>query len=779
MAGFLANHAGEPPRSMDEARSLPDQEPLRVTISRLRFQNADTGFFIAEGAVQGEAPPLPAEIAGQGMRVPPVVMLKGTSQAFMGTDQVGATLECVGQWAMDPRYGLQFNVSFVRDTIPTTPQALEKYLGSGQIKGIGPASARAIVGKWGLDAIRILDHTPARLAEIQGITPAKAEAVGKAWKEKRDLYGIVSFLGVHGIGEVLAMRVRDALGAENLEQKIRKNPYLLTEIDGIGFKKADAVALSLGFPESSPQRLAAALQHILRETILKNGHTALPVSRWIDEAVVQLGRPRQEIREMCQKLVDARLVILRDLGVPAANGQRVRETCVSPRREALAERQVALHLKRLMDGHDPVAVDQKPEIERIMNDPARGLDPSQRAAGLAVFQAPVCVLTGGPGTGKTTTLKNIVDAARSMRWNVVLSAPTGRAAKRMEEAIGMEAMTMHRRLGFLPGTGFRKNEHNPMEGHLFIVDEASMVDTGMMSAWLRAIPTGATVLFVGDADQLPSVGAGDVLRDLIESGALPVSRLTRVHRQAEGSGIAWNAAQVLSGRAPDMNGDPWRDDFAFVKAEDSHLIRTRMVELIEGLLRQGVAHQDIQVISPQRTQDCGTEALNALLRPLLNPNRPDAERLAEGLCVGERLMQVKNNYDLEVFNGDMGVVTQLHDDGSLDMVMEDGRTVHFPKPALKDLEFGYAITVHKSQGGERPVIVMPISRGHVYSLNRSLLYTAITRGKERVLLVGDGRTAVQAARKKADLARVTGLVNEMDAVGIQRPRPSDSRPPRP
>lgn len=764
--GFLADQAREAPRTTHTQPPAAPSSVLRVTVGRLRSHSPDTGFFIAEATLAGPAPDLPPDLVEMGVRVPPVIAIRGTSQAFQGTDQVGSTLECVGEWVMDPRFGLQFMVSFVQDAIPTTVEALEKYLGSGQLKGIGPASARAIVDRWGLDTIRVLDNTPERLAEIPGLTEAKVAAISEAWKIKREMYGVVSFLGVHGIGENLAMRVRDALGAENLEQKVRKNPYVLTEIEGIGFKKADGVALSIGFPENSPQRTGAALVHILREAVAKNGHTAIPVAKWIDEAVVQLARPRDEIRGICQALVNIKRVVLRDLETMGPHGQVVRETCVSPMREALAERHVAVHLKRLMEGHSPLDLDQRNTLMKVVADPVRKLDPSQKDAGWAVFQAPVSVLTGGPGTGKTTTLRSVVDAAKQMGWRVVLSAPTGRAAKRMEEAIGMEAMTMHRRLGFKPGSGFGKNENSPMDGDLFVIDEASMVDTGMMSAWLRAIPTGATVLFVGDADQLPSVGAGDVLRDLIDSGSIPVARLTRVHRQAEGSGIGWNAAQVKEGRPLSVGGDPWRDDFAFLKADDSHAIRTQLVEVIEGLLRQGVAPQDIQVLCPQRTLDCGTVALNELLRGLLNPNRPDAERLAEGVCVGERLMQVKNNYELEVFNGDMGTVTKIKDDGGLEMVMEDGRKVAFPKTALRDLEFGYAITVHKSQGGERPVILMPISRGHSFSLNRSLLYTGITRGKNRVLLIGDGRTAAAAVRKKSDLVRTTGLIREMRAVGV-------------
>lgn len=775
--GFLANQAGDGPR--DRAREeraepmVPDVFP--VTVQRLKFHNNDTGFFIAEGVAAGPVPPLPLDIVELGVRIPPTILLRGISQSFQGTDQVGATLECAGEWNMDPRYGLQFAVSFVRNAIPTTAEALEKYLGSGQLKGIGPSTARAIVDKWGLDTIRVLDHTPERLSEIHGLTEAKVQAIAEAWKQKRELYNIISFLGLHGIGETLAIKVKEALGSDNLERKVRGNPYLLTEIDGIGFKKADAVALSIGFPSNSPQRLAAALLHILRDNVQKNGHTAITVTQWMDEAVAQLARPRDEVKEMCQTLVNSHQVVLRKLKVSTSENGVAEQMCVTPMRDARSERAIANHLKRLIEGHPGINIEQNTVVQRVISDPARRLDPSQKSAGWAVFQSPVGVLTGGPGTGKTTTLRSIVTAATEMGWQVVLSAPTGRAAKRMEEAIGMEAMTMHRRLGFAPGIGFRKNEDDPMVGNLFVIDEASMVDTMMMGAWLRAIPTGATVLFVGDADQLPSVGAGDVLRDLIQSERIPVARLTRVHRQAEGSGIAWNAAQVLAGRAPAMDGDPWRDDFAFVKADDNQQIRAKIVESIEGMLRQGIPHADIQVLCPQRTHDCGTEALNELLRGLLNPNRPDAERLAQGICVGERLMQTKNNYDLEVFNGDMGSVTKIADDGAITMLMEDGREVVFPKNSLKDLQYGYAITVHKSQGGERPVIIMPISRAHGFTLNRSLLYTAITRGKNRVLLIGDGRTALLSAKKKSQLIRTTGLINEMEVVKVpslaSRPAP--------
>lgn len=750
-------------------------EPLSVTVQRLKFHNDETGFFIAEGVAVGALPPLPQELAEMGVRTSNSVALKGTSQSFQGNDNIGATLRCHGEWVVDPRHGLQFSVHFVHDSAPTTPAALQKYLGSGRLKGIGPATAKEMVDKWGVDVIRILEETPERLSEISGLTAAKIETIKKAWKDKKEMYGIVSFLGLHGIGETLAVRVRDTFGMDNLEKKIRANPYLLTEVEGIGFKKADDLAISMGFPENSPQRLAAALQHVLREKIVKEGHTALPVSMWIQEACVSLSRPREEVRAMCQKLVDAKSVILRTLKVVIGEEGVVDAVCASPRREALAERSVANHLKRLMESVQDITMNDETIIARVMDDPARRLDPSQKEAMWRNLHAPASVLTGGPGTGKTTTLRSIVDAATQMGLRVILAAPTGRAAKRMEEAIGVEAMTMHRRLGFAPGVGFKKNEQDPMEGDLFIVDESSMVDVTMLAAWLRAIPTGARVMLVGDADQLPSVGAGDVLRDLIDSDHLPVSRLTKVHRQAEGSGIAWNATQVLAGKCPTLEGDPWVDDFAFVRIagsttqEQNQGIRDKLVEVVEGFLRQGVAPQDIQVLCPQKNHECGTEALNDMLRGLLNPHRPDAERLAEGgMQVGERLMQTKNNYDQEVFNGDMGNVTKLHEDGRVEMEMEDGRKITYGKHEVRDLQFGYAITVHKSQGGERPVIILPMSRSHSYGFNRSLLYTAITRGKDRVVLIGDAQTALMAAKKKDQLVRMTGLLNELSVVNVPK-----------
>lgn len=765
---FLSNRVKEesPAPVVEAAGALEEQNVFRLTVQDKRFHSPDTGFFIVEAMPAGPVPPLPGFIVDQGVRSPThKVMAIGTSQAFIGTDQIGSTIECVGKWVVDHRHGLQFAVDFVQDVYPTTPAALEKYLSS--LKFIGPSTAKEIVNRWGLETIRILDHTPNRLLEIGGLNETKVASIEKGWKEKRESFEVVAFLGQHGIGEALAQRVSEEL-VSNVKEKITQNPYLLTEVDGIGFQKADTVALSLGFSPDSPHRTAAALQHSLQQKVNKDGHTAIPVSLWLEESVAWLRRPKEEIRQMCQRLVDGRKVVLRTLPVTSPKGTVTNELCVSPLREARYERSVAEQLKRLMNSHAAVTMEESRQIHAIIGDPDRRLDPSQKTAGVAVFQSPVAVLTGGPGTGKTTTLRTIVAAATAIGWKVVLAAPTGRAAKRMEEAIGMESMTMHRRLGFAPGVGFKKNEKDPLAGNLFVLDEASMVDISMMSAWLKAIPSGATVLFVGDADQLPSVGAGDVLRDFIHSDHVPVARLNRVHRQAEGSGIAWNAAQIKDGRTPSLAGDRWRDDFAFLSASDDMGIRTLLVETIEGLLHQGIAHTDIQVLCPQKNHDCGTEALNDLLRGLLNPTRPSSIQLASGLCEGERLMQTKNNYDLDVFNGDMGTIKTLCDDGAIVMTMDDGREVKFPKQSLRELEFGYAITVHKSQGGERPVILMPISSKHAYSLNRNLLYTGITRGKNRVILIGSGHTAAMAAKKKNQLVRITGLINEMNVVSVPR-----------
>lgn len=771
-------------------------QQLSVVVARQRYVNRETGFFIAEGVPEaGPQVVLPQEFVGLdaarlvGAGRP--VTIRGMSQLFVETDPIGSTLQCHGTWVMDPAYGLQFDVNHIEDVVPTTPSALQKYLGSGRLKGIGPATAREMVSRWGVDVLRILDHTPERLTEISGITPTKAKAIAETWQEKRRFYRLVSFLGQYGIGEGRALKIQEALGAENLEHRLRANPYELTQVEGIGFKIADQVALAMGMDRTSPTRINAALAHILHEKIQQAGHTAVPAREWVAQAQADLGCSLADTQRHCQSLIDSGKVLYRDLRLTVAE-KRGEETawvtrdvaCVSPVRIAQQENLIAKDLLRLAETVDPMAADESEVAQQMLDDPERNLDPSQRAAAWTSLNAPFSIITGGPGTGKTTTLRSIVDVCRRLGRRIVLAAPTGRAAQRMKEATGEEAKTMHRALEYKQGLGFQRHRTNPMEGDVFVLDESSMVDTSMAAHWLAAIPMGARVIWVGDADQLPSVGPGDVLRNLIESKSVPVSTLRKVHRQAEGSGIAQNAARVREGQPPVFEGNPWTDDFSFIRADDNEVLLKSLEELVDGYLALGYRAQDIQVLTPQRTGAVGVESLNHILRWKLNPENPIPVTEEEGggarFQLGERVLQTKNNYQLEVFNGDLGTVIDIKNDGGLKVEMEDGRKVDYAKKDTSALQYGYAITVHKSQGGERPIILLVCSPSHTHMLNRNLIYTGITRGKQRVVMVGSPRTAVIAARKKDELVRATGLVFEIARVnGLARkatPRPASRGP---
>lgn len=751
-------------------------------VRKVRFQDVDSGRFIAEGVPAGIVPALPAHLAHLQPSLVSGVTVLGTSPTFVANDQVGHVLECRGRWIDHELYGLQFDVLYVNEQVPTTPDALKKYLGSGKFPGIGPAIAKEMIGRWGVDVLNILDNDPDRLAEINGLTPVRVAKILAAWKEKRSRFALTAFLGSHGIGESKAMKVIDELGdTGDLETKIRANPYLLTTVDGIGFRTADQVAMSLGVPQDSPVRIEAALAHILNDATQQQGHTAISDIDWLRKAAGELGYTEEMLRPYCQALLDNQTVVLRTLPVRAPGTSLVQpRRCVSLYTEALKEHRVARNLERLRKSASQLDADAKEMAVHYIQSADRGLDPSQQRAVLAMVDNASMIMTGGPGTGKTTTLRAAVELFKRQGLEVVLAAPTGRAAKRMEEAIGHTASTMHRCLEYKPHIGFGRNASNPLNGQVFIVDEASMIDTTMASAWLSALPDGGRMIWVGDADQLPSVGSGDVLRNLIESGHLPVARLTRVHRQAEGSGIAWNAQRILQGASPGAGGDPWVDDFAFVSANTADQVIDQIKELVAGFQAAGVPPQSIQVLSPQRTGALGVSNLNHELRWFLNPKQktPIPPEDCPKWLEGDRVMQTKNNYDLEVFNGDMGTIVKIGNDESLVVEMEGERKVTFSKVASRGLQMGYAITVHKSQGGERPVIVMVCSSAHTFMLNQNLLYTGVTRGRDKVVLVGDPRAAFLAVRKHDEQVRTTGLVHEINRVMAQAsPQPPPARAP--
>lgn len=758
------------------------QKSFVFELKKFKFLNQENGFFIAEARTKENSDVVPAIWRGRFSKESFTV--KGTALSLASLDHVGSTIECDGDWVLDPKFGLQYQFQWAREAMPSSLEALEKYLSQGRLKSIGPALAKVIVEKWGMKTIDTLTQNPEELLTVSGITQTKLDIIKKDWAVKQSSYHLTSFFGLYGIGEVWIERIIDAMGIDNLEARVRANPYSLTQIDGIGFATADKMALSLGLSPQSPQRSEAMLMHLLKEYTDRQGHTARPANEWLKEAESQLQVSQAVLQPIAQDVINKQMVIVRNLVVDKKDGtppDRLPSVqCVSLRKEFMAERGIANNLKRLLSSSKSLSSTEETLLFQEVGQKMSSLDPSQIDAVLGVLSSPLSVLTGGPGTGKTTTLKSVIDIAEKFGWKVVLAAPTGRASKRMEEAIGRPASTIHRCLKFNPKSGFMQNKDNPLLGDLFVVDEASMIDNALGASWLSAIPAGARVLFVGDVDQLPSVGAGNFLKDIIESKIFPVNRLTRVHRQTEGSLIAEAAQKILSGRSPDFNGDLGKDDFAWVcpphglsSSEINEFISNQIEDVVKSLLAKGVKRADIQVLSPQRDGLVGVSGLNDSLRWLLNeqgrPRNPDHEE--EPVVLGDRLLVTKNNYDKEIFNGDMGVVQKIDfETGEVELKMEDDRVVSLERMERKNLTLGYAITVHKSQGGERPYIIMPCSPSHTFSLNKNLIYTGITRARKQVIVVGSPKTLQNALRKEETMYRLTGLVSEISKA-IPTPTP--------
>ena len=771
---------------------------FRGEITAVRFANAENGFVIA--SVRAQKAEVPADLppAWRTRWNPNQVAIKGSAPSLASASSVGAIVECGGRWAMDPKFGLQYQFEWAREVMPTSLEALKAYLSAGRLKGVGPVLGKQIVEKWGDGTLDMLDQAPGQLATLKGVSEEKAQAIGEAWKTKRDLYELTAFFGLYGIGEVWVPKIQDAFKEAaqtpgQIEAMVRKNPFLLTRVEGIGFATADKMAMAMGVHPTAPERVEAMLLHLLGEFSTSQGHTACPIDEWFRVARDQLRLDNNTIAPIAQGLINRREVVLRKLPVSMSDllgkmvdddditpmDQRPPMDCVSLKKDAACEHFIAADIVRLGADIAPLTEPQIMARNRLLGERADVLDASQLEAANGVLDGAISVLTGGPGTGKTTTLKSILDIAEEAGMVCRLMAPTGRAAKRMKEATGREAKTIHRTLEFAPKEGFKRNRNNPLEGDLFVIDESSMLDNALAASFLRAIPDGARVLFVGDIDQLPSVGAGSFLKDIIDSGRAPTFRLTRVHRQAAGSKIAEAAQRVLAGRLPDLDGDPYQDDFAWISAptgmsseQTNSFIADKVVELAKGFVARGVPRSDIQILSPQRAGLVGVEGLNQVLRPILNeegrmPILDDNEIYG----LGDRLLVTKNNYDKSIFNGDMGIVKEVKKGGVI-MTPEgpDSADVELDAMESKQLQLGYAITVHKSQGGERPVIIMVCSPSHSFSLGKQIAYTGITRGRNHVVMVGSPKTLVSALNKKEKTYRLTGLVSEISKHYTTKPK---------
>lgn len=697
-----------------------EPEMIEGILERVVYRSEDERFVVATISVEGQRAPIRAvgELAGLGE---------------------GERVRLLGEHRLDPRHGPQFRVVAGYPVLPQSRADVEAWLAAGHVKSIGPKLAARLVAWFGDKTLRVILDQPERLEEVEGIGPKRRREIAAQVHDRAHQRDAVIFLGSLGVQAGLAKRIFRRYEARTIPV-VRENPYRMAEeVHGIGFETADRIARALGFGPEHPARAAAALVHLLARGA-DEGHVFLPRPVLLEQATRLLGEGAGAEAVLDASVAEGRLID--EEGAIWLVSMWSAEVEVAERLVDLLSAPVApLPIA-------PEAVEGLAGVE---------LAPAQRDAVALAARAPVMVLTGGPGTGKTTIVRALV-ALLKPAGPVALAAPTGRAARRMAEATGEEAATLHRLLGYRPGEGFRRGDDEPLEASAVIVDEASMVDMALMLALLRAITPGTRLVLVGDADQLPSVGAGDVLADLLGAGTVPHVRLTEIFRQAEQSRIVVEAHRVLSGQAPRAPDDVGQSDFFVVSATDpgqaADLIRQLVAERIPR--RFGLdAVDDVQVLTPMHRGLCGASQLNVMLQEALNPHGEPFERGNRRFRVGDKVMQTRNDYDKEVFNGDLGRVTARAAKGVV--VDFDGRVVSYEGEAVDDLVLAYACTVHKSQGSEYPAVVVPVLTEHWVMLQRNLLYTAITRGKRLVVLVAQPKALWRAARNADGVQRHTRL----------------------
>lgn len=644
---------------------------------------------------------------------------------------LGEEVELCGQWVEHSRFGRQFKAASCRRIAPTTEKGIERFLASGVIKGIGPAMAARLVRHFGARTLEILEYYPHRLVEVEGIGTKKADQMRQSYAEQAELREVMLFLELHGVSGSYGARIVAAFGPLALTI-LQDNPYrLAAEVDGIGFRTADQIAMSLGLDKEHPDRLMAGVHYTLYATA-QTGHCCVPEELLVQEAARLLDVEPQETAAIIRQMIQTSSLMTEDL-----HGLEL----IYPPWLYYAEKRAAERLLELQQQAKPVAdADHDAAVRRWEQAEQVVLAEAQRQAVVSALAYGTLVLTGGPGTGKTTTVRGILAVLETAGFQIVLGAPTGRAAKRLSEATGREAATLHRLLEATGGKEgsplFMRNENNPLQADVLIVDEVSMMDINLTSYLLQAVPNGCRVILVGDVDQLPAVGPGSVLKDIIRSEVIPVVRLTEVFRQSGESIIVHNAHRINRGLRPDLNTS---EEFRFMDIQDGQAAAAAIVSLCASELPQEGYDPigDIQVLSPMHRHDCGVEALNKLLQQAVNPPDPMKEELATGKGTfrqGDKIMQMKNNYSKGVYNGDIGVIAAI--DNGLVYVRYPDASVVYERNEVDELHLAYAMSVHKSQGSEYPIVILPLSASHHIMLQRNLLYTAVTRAKQRVILVG-------------------------------------------
>jgi exodeoxyribonuclease V alpha subunit len=672
----------------------------------------------------------------------------------------GEWLTAEGAWFRDKEHGLQLKATVLRTVPPTTAEGIERYLGSGMVKGIGPVFAKRMVARLGTDILSVIEHRSGELETVEGIGPKRRLKIKQAWEEGKHVREIMLFLHSHGVSTSKAVRIYKTYGDQAIA-KVKNNPYVLAkDIYGIGFKTADEIAQNVGVPRDSLSRASAGIDHVLLEATTE-GHCALPVVQLTASAVKLLEVGEGTIEQALSQMITSGSLVLEVI-----RG----ENLIFLTHLRKAEEGIAAKIRALVaapSAYPPI--DFEKAVRWCEAKTGKTLAPSQRDALQTALTCRIVIITGGPGVGKTTLVNSVLTILRAKGVKCLLCAPTGRAAKRLSETTGIEAKTIHRLLEVQPGTSrFARNESNPLDCDLAVMDEASMVDVVLMHNVLKAVPLRASLMLVGDVDQLPSVGPGSVLKDLIDCGLVPVVRLTEVFRQAAGSQIIVSAHRIRRGLMPEIVQDK-ESDFHFIARDEPEQIAATLEQLVQTRIPRRFkldAILEVQILCPMNRGSLGVRELNQRLQRVLNPPRPDepvVEKYGWKFQVRDKVIQTENNYEKEVFNGDIGTIESIDLVEHVVSICFDNRRVKYDFSELDEVSLAYAVTIHKSQGSEFPAVVIPIAIQHYVLLQRNLIYTGLTRGKKLVVLIGQKKALGMAVRNDRTQRRYSGLLERLIA----------------